>query len=516
MKTSSELEKGPTITDGCATTNAAAREETILVTWDGSSDPSNPYNWPSSRKWFTTLLTSLGGLITLMSGPMLAPALDVLGKDLHISQAEASIVLSIYILAFAFGPMVLAPCSEVWGRRPIWIIGTCWYVLWNTLCGFSTNRALLITGRLMSGLGASAEFAVSGAIVADCFTSDERGKSTAVRSFLPLLGPAIGPIVGGVMVQHTSWRWLFYVLSIFAGCLAVAFLLFLPETHAPTLLSRKAAHLRKTTGKPYYSEKDVSNMTVVARLKITTLRPAMMLCRQPVIQLAAFLMGYQFGLLYIVHSTFANMWLDKYHQSHTASGLHYFAPVTGCLIALLIQWWAIDAIWAWLKARNGGLTKPENRVPLMIPGSLLIPIGLLVYGWAVEKRTHWIVPDLGKNLTTYTATGKVNMTVRYGNLRVWIFAEYHGHANLYCRSIPGIHGIGHCRIPASQKRFRFRVPYICARFVLFTRLWVREHSSCEHCNCPWHSGSLSYLEIWGETENAGQGNRCIGMRGMIT
>lgn len=96
-----------------------------------------------------------------MSGAMLAPALTVMSADLHISEAEASMALSIFILAFAFGPMVLAPCSEVWGRRPIWIVGGSWYILWNTLCGISKNRGLMITGRLMAGLGASAEFAVS-------------------------------------------------------------------------------------------------------------------------------------------------------------------------------------------------------------------------------------------------------------------------------------------------------------------------------------------------------------------
>lgn len=96
-----------------------------------------------------------------MSGVMLAPALTVMSADLHISEAEASMALSIYILAFAFGPMVLAPCSEVWGRRSIWIFGCGWYILWNTLCGFSKNRGLMIAGRLMAGMGASAEFAVS-------------------------------------------------------------------------------------------------------------------------------------------------------------------------------------------------------------------------------------------------------------------------------------------------------------------------------------------------------------------
>jgi MFS family permease len=61
----------------------------------------------------------------------------------------------------------------------------------------------------MAGFGASAEFAVSGAIVADCWSADERGKSFAIRGFLPLLGPALGPIVGGVTVQKLSWRWTF-------------------------------------------------------------------------------------------------------------------------------------------------------------------------------------------------------------------------------------------------------------------------------------------------------------------
>lgn len=63
-----------------------------------------------------------------MSGAMLAPALADISRDLQISKAAASLVLSIYILAFAFGPMILAPCSEVWGRRPIWIFGAAWYI----------------------------------------------------------------------------------------------------------------------------------------------------------------------------------------------------------------------------------------------------------------------------------------------------------------------------------------------------------------------------------------------------
>lgn len=107
-----ELEKELLVPEETPPSNAEAAQENIIVTWDGPSDPANPYNWPATRKWFTTLLTSLGGLVTLMTGPMLAPALDAIGKDLYITREEASMALSIYILAFAFGPMILAPIDD--------------------------------------------------------------------------------------------------------------------------------------------------------------------------------------------------------------------------------------------------------------------------------------------------------------------------------------------------------------------------------------------------------------------
>lgn len=129
--------------------------------WDGPSDPSNPFNFSLPRKWFIAILTSLGGLVTLMTSNMLAPALTSISEDLHVSETTAAMALSIFVLAYAFGPMVLAPCSEVWGRRYVWIFGAAWYILWNTVCGISKNGALMIVGRFMAGLGGSVEFAVS-------------------------------------------------------------------------------------------------------------------------------------------------------------------------------------------------------------------------------------------------------------------------------------------------------------------------------------------------------------------
>ena len=107
------------------------------------------------------LLVSLSGLVTLMSGSMIAPALSELGRDLSLDDTTAQLSLSIFVLSYAVGPMLLAPITELYGRRPIWLFCGCFYVLWNTICGFARNNATMIASRLLAGIGASAEFAVS-------------------------------------------------------------------------------------------------------------------------------------------------------------------------------------------------------------------------------------------------------------------------------------------------------------------------------------------------------------------
>lgn len=170
--------------------NETSINSSLLVTWDGEDDPANPKNWPLRRKWTITILTSFGGLICLMSSTMLAPALENIAHDLHIAQDKANMTLSIFVLAFAFGPMVLAPVrhlcqilmsiqkvltyllqmAEVFGRRNVWLFTSTWYTVWNMACGLSHGNGLLLAGRLLAGLGSSAEFAVRLALHFDAFS----------------------------------------------------------------------------------------------------------------------------------------------------------------------------------------------------------------------------------------------------------------------------------------------------------------------------------------------------------
>lgn len=95
-----------------------------------------------------------------MSSTMMAPALPSISIDLNTDDATTQMTLSIFVLSFAFGPMVLAPMTEVFGRKPVWVLSGCFYILWNTVCGFSKNNGVMIASRFLAGLGGSAEYAV--------------------------------------------------------------------------------------------------------------------------------------------------------------------------------------------------------------------------------------------------------------------------------------------------------------------------------------------------------------------
>jgi hypothetical protein len=168
-----------------------------------------------------------------------------------------------------------------------------------------------------------------------------------------------------------------------------------PETHAPTILGRKARALRKQTGQSYYTEYDAGNQALSKRLTVSLTRPCRLLLTQPIIQLMGLLLAYNFGILYIVLSTFASLWTERYGQSLGDSGLHYIALAIGYTIAAQAGARITDQIWKHLKARAGGETQPEYRVPLMIPGAIIIPIGLFWYGWTAQERMFWILPDIG-------------------------------------------------------------------------------------------------------------------------
>lgn len=131
------------------------------VTWDGPDDPSNPHNWTKNKKWLSTILVSCFTFISPVSSTMLAPALPDLATEFNISSDfETYLLMSIFLLAYAIGPFLLAPLSEMFGRVVVLQSANMFYLVFNTVCGFSQTKQQMLVFRFLSGLGGSAPQAV--------------------------------------------------------------------------------------------------------------------------------------------------------------------------------------------------------------------------------------------------------------------------------------------------------------------------------------------------------------------
>lgn len=328
---------------------------------------------------------------------MVAPALPTISKQFGITnEVEAQLTLSIFVLAYAIGPLFLGPLSEMYGRAIVLQTSNLLYFFFNLGCGLAQSKSQMIIFRFLSGLGGSAPLALGGGVLSDLFYPEQRGKAISVYSLAPLLGPALGPIAGGFITENTTWRWVFYATTITDGLIQAFGLFFLQETYPPVLLERKKKKLIKETGNTdLHTEWDNPNRTIIQSLKTALARPFRLLATQIIIQILAIYMAFLYGNIYLVLSTFPTLWTNVYHESIGIGGLNYISLGTGLFIGTQICAPTQDRIYRVLKKRNNGVGKPEFRVLLMFPGAFCVPVGLFWYGWSAEAKLHWIMPNIG-------------------------------------------------------------------------------------------------------------------------
>ncbi|OSX67243.1 hypothetical protein POSPLADRAFT_1127181 [Postia placenta MAD-698-R-SB12] len=375
--------------------------DVIIVDWDGPDDPENPRNWISKKKWAAAMTVSAFAFISPVSSSMVAPAAAQIAEEFNITNStEIALTISVFVLGYAFGPLFLGPLSEIYGRAPILRGANLWYTLWNLVCGFATNRGELIAFRFLSGLGGSAALATGGAVLSDMWTPEQRGEAIAIYSLAPLLGPAIGPVAGGWISQLSTWRWVFRSTSIAAFVIQLFGIVYLQETLAPALLQKKAKAVRKQLdeegGRSYsVTHVDKSDHRWGEIMQKALVRPFVLFAQEPIIQLFGLYLAFVYGTIYLVFTTLPDIFAYVYHEKVGIASLHYISLGIGLYSASQINARLLDRVYIYFKNRNGGIGEPEFRLPTVFPGTLLVPIGLLISGWAAQEHVHWIVVDIG-------------------------------------------------------------------------------------------------------------------------
>lgn len=269
---------------------------------------------------------------------MIAPALPSVGASLDVtSPLELNLTLSIFVAAYALGPLLWGPLSELHGRVLILQVSNFWFLCFNLGCALAKTEPTMIAMRFLSGIGGSAPLAVGGGVLSDLFTPEERGRAISVYSVAPLLGPALGPVAGGFIAENTSWRWCFYSTTIACGVIQLGALYFLQETYSPALLAKRKRHLIKTTGNELlHTEYDNPDRSLARTLTAALTRPFRLLFTQPILIFLAVYMMYLYGTIYLLITTFPTLFGTVYHESPSIQGLNYISLGIGFFLGAQI------------------------------------------------------------------------------------------------------------------------------------------------------------------------------------
>ncbi|KAM5367738.1 hypothetical protein ACJA88_011354 [Fusarium oxysporum] len=388
--------------------DVAQPEDPNAVDWDGPDDPNNPMNWPARKKWTCIGALSVMTLLTPLGSSMFAPGVPDIMREFETSNRNiATFVVSVYVLGFAFGPLLAAPLSEIYGRAIVFNIANVLFLIMTVATALSQNMPMLIAFRFLMGFTGSTPVTNGSGTISDIFPVQERGKAMAVWAMGPLLGPCIGPLAGGYMVEAIGWRWVFWLIAILTGFIAALCYFAAPETYAPTLLRAKAAKLKKETGnQDLYSILDKDGLTPKQRLSNASIRPMRMLFTHLPVFILSLYVAIVYGVLYLMFSTFTFVFAQQYGFGTGTIGLAYLPTGIGMLLGTMTFGVMTDVVIK-KKIEQNGKTVPEDRLPIWmtLPSGLLIVGALFWYGWAADQNVHWIVPMIGVALFCFGLMG---------------------------------------------------------------------------------------------------------------
>ncbi|CAK7233151.1 hypothetical protein SCUCBS95973_008497 [Sporothrix curviconia] len=431
-----DIEKGVIAVDATAADEGDA--DPNVVWWDGPDDPANPYNWPTWHKALNCSLISALTFITPLASSIFAPGVPELMAEFHSDSNElAAFVVSVYVLGFAFGPLLIAPLSEIYGRNIVYHVCNVCFIAFVVACALAPSLNCLIVFRFLSGIFGSCPLTNGGGSIADMVSQEHRGAAMAAFSVGPLMGPIIGPVAGGFLASAKGWRWVFWLIVIISGFLSTVFFFSMRETYAPLLLESKAARLRKETGNPLLRSKLDAGLSPRDYFKRGIFRPLKMLAFSPIVLIFAIYMAIVYGYLYIMFTSVTEVFETTYGFSTNTVGLVYLGLGVGSMAGMVCFSALSDRHTRKMAAQEGQGMKPEYRLQLLPLGALMLPIGFFIYGWTAEYHKHWIAPIIGM-----VVIGFANLIV-FMSLQMYLvdaFAIYAASslaANTVVRSIAG-------------------------------------------------------------------------------
>ena len=381
-------------------------EDPFVVDWI-PNDPKNGFNMPAGLKWLIVVICSFNTLACSLASTVFAGPVPQIEEFFHVKEEVAILTVCLFVLGFAFGPILWGPLSELYGRQSIYLLTLAASVLFEgaSLASKKNQIAALLVLRFLTGSFSSAAISNSPAVVADIFLPAERGLAVMVYSMFPFLGPTLGPICGNFLAAGAGWYWVNVLVTVFFAAMLLLGLFFVPETYAPYILRRRAVKMSKATGKSYISKLDVGipPKGLGATLSLALTRPIIMAVWEPISTAMAVYAALIYGILYLIFAAFPIVFVNERHWSQGVSGLAYVGIMVGQILAVPF-YIVLELKYRKKIAQPGVVSTPEMRLEPALYGAIMLPVSLFWFAWTSFPSVHWAVGLVG---TVFFGLGNV-------------------------------------------------------------------------------------------------------------
>src|SRR4051812_15841118 len=191
------------------------------------------------------VLATLAAIGTLATN-ILLPSLPQMAASLHVSTAEVTASITVFLAVFAVGQLAVGPISDRYGRRIPVLTGFVVFIAGSIWCGLATDLPNLLIGRVIQAAGACSTSVLSRAIARDLFSGERLARAMALIMIAMAAAPGFSPLLGGALDHTLGWRSEFAFVGLFAAVAAVAYAAVLGETHNSTRTPLNPLAIAKT------------------------------------------------------------------------------------------------------------------------------------------------------------------------------------------------------------------------------------------------------------------------------
>jgi DHA1 family multidrug resistance protein-like MFS transporter len=381
-------------------TGSPEKQDPNLVEFDGPGDLGNPKNWTVAKRGAATVSMGLMTFVVTFASSIFSVAIERVAEEYNVGTVTSTLGVSLFLLGFVFGPVFFGPASEAYGRRVPLFTGYALFAIFQIPVALGQNVETIMIGRFLGGLFASAPLAIVGGALADMWDPVERAYAVCAFAGGALSGPVFGPVLGGFVTQsYLGWRWTAWLTLIMASFFGIIGFFLIPETSAPRILQIRAAKIRhETKNWALHSRADETRITLSSIFHIYLARPWIMIVREPILALITAYLSFLYGVLYLLFEAYPITFQEGRGWNEGVGSLPFLSFVVGIVMGNGVIAYSTATNFKRAFIKNGNKPVPEERLPPMIIGAIVLPIGLFWFAWTSDPHITWVPQVISSGL----------------------------------------------------------------------------------------------------------------------